>query len=105
MTLPTISFAALSRAANRPTVMLAAVAIALILGTMQLPIVKYLRPIGDFYVALLQMCVLPFLLATIPLAVRSAMTSGTAVHVVRLLAIWVAIAVVAIAATAIVVPS
>ena len=39
---------------------LAAVAIALILGTMQTPLVKYLRPIGDFYVALLQMCVLPF---------------------------------------------
>ena len=105
MTRPAISFAALSRNANRPTVMLAAVAVALIVGSMQLPIVKYLRPIGDFYVALLQMCVLPFLLATIPLAVRSAMTSGTAAYVVKLLVIWVAIAIVAVAVTAIVVPS
>ena len=70
---------------------------------MQTPLVKYLRPIGDFYVALLQMCVLPFLLATIPLAVRSAMTSGTASHVVRLLAIWVVVAVVAVATATIVV--
>ena len=84
-------------------VMLAAVALALILGTMQTPLVKYLRPIGDFYVALLQMCVLPFLLATIPLAVRSAMTSGTASHVVRLLAVWMVVAVVAVATATIVV--
>jgi Na+/H+-dicarboxylate symporter len=55
---------------------------------MRAPILQYLRPLGDFYVALLQMCVLPFLLTTIPLAVRSAMVSGTAAHVARWLLFW-----------------
>ena len=82
---------------------LSAVAIALILGWMKAPFVQHLRPVGEFYVALLQMCVLPFLLTTIPLAVRSAMSSGTVGHVVRLSAIWAAILVVAVAAAAVLV--
>ena len=79
-------------------VTLAAVALALVLGMTHAPFVQYLRPLGDFYVALLQMCVLPFLLSTIPLAVRSAMTSGTAGTRGRLLVIWVVVAIAAVAA-------
>jgi Na+/H+-dicarboxylate symporter len=86
-------------------VTISAVALALVLGMTQAPFVQYLRPVGDFYLALLQMCVLPFLLTTIPLAVRSAMTSGTVGHVVWLLAICVAIAIAVVAAAAIVVPT
>jgi Na+/H+-dicarboxylate symporter len=63
---------ALSQSINRPAVTLAAIVIALVLGAMRLPILEYLRPLGDFYIALLKICVLPFLLSTIPLAVRSA---------------------------------
>ena len=68
----------LSQSINRPSVTLAAIVIALALGAMRLPILEYLRPLGDFYIALLKICVLPFLLSTIPLAVRSAMVGGTA---------------------------
>ena len=50
----------ISRTLNRPMVTFAAVAIALFLGLMKFPFVQHLRPIGDFYIALLQMCVLPF---------------------------------------------
>ena len=98
------SLTKLSRSINRPSITLCAVAIALVLGGMRAPFVEYLRPIGDFYVALLQMCVLPFLLTTIPLAVRSAMTSGTAGHVARWLAIWVVSAIAAVAFAAVLVP-
>ena len=80
---------------------LSAVTIALILGWTKTPFVQYLRPVGEFYVALLQMCVLPFLLTTIPLAVRSAMSSGTVGNVVRLSAIWALILIAAVAAAAI----
>ena len=72
------SLKALSRSINRPAITLAAIALALALGVMRLPFLQYLRPVGDFYIALLQICVLPFLLATIPLAMRSAMASGSA---------------------------
>ena len=70
------SLKALSHAINRPSISFAAIAIALALGAMQLPFLQYLRPMGDFYIALLKICVLPFLLSTIPLAVRWAMVSG-----------------------------
>jgi proton glutamate symport protein len=81
------------------------VAVALLLGTMHVPFVQYLRPLGDLYIALLQMCVLPFLLTTIPLAVRSAMISGTVAHVVKLLAAGVVIAIAGVASVAIFVPT
>lgn len=103
--MPAFSILALSRAVNRPVITLAAVALALILGTMQAPFLQYLSPFGQLYIALLQICVLPFLLTTIPLAVRSAMTSGTVGHVLRLLAIWGAIAIAGVAVTAIIVPT
>jgi Na+/H+-dicarboxylate symporter len=86
-------------------VTLSAVALALALGWMQAPFLQYLRPVGDFYVALLQMCVLPFLLATIPLAVRSAMTSGTVGSIVRLSVIWAVAALATVAVAAIVISS
>ena len=78
----------LSQSINRPAVTLAAIVIALVLGAMRLPILEYLRPLGDFYIALLKICVLPFLLSTIPLAVRSAMVGGTAGRTIRSLIVW-----------------
>jgi len=100
-----ISVLALSRLANKPAVTLSAVGLALILGVMRVPFVQYLRPVGDLYVGLLQMCVLPFLLTTIPLAVRSAMTSGTGGDVIRKLLIWVGIVTGGVAITALVLPT
>jgi len=85
------SLKALSNSINRPSITFAAIAIALALGAMQLPFLQYLRPIGDFYIASLKICVLPFLLSTIPLAVRSAMASGSAGGTVRSLVFWVII--------------
>ena len=82
------SFSDLSKRINRPSVTILAVIIGVWLGYMQFPFLKHLRPIGEFYVALLQICVLPFLMATIPLAVRSALTSGTAVGVLGRLIGW-----------------
>jgi len=100
-----ISITALSRSVNRPPVVLAAVAIALALGATKHPYLQFLRPLGDFYVALLQMCVLPFLLATIPLAVRSAMTSGSGGSLVLTLAICLLGTIIAVALIGITVPS
>jgi Na+/H+-dicarboxylate symporter len=60
-----LSFKALSQKVNRPSVTLSAIVIALALGATRLPFLQDLRPLGDFYVALLKICVLPFLLATI----------------------------------------
>ena len=83
------SLKALSRSINQPAITLAAVVLALVLGALRLPFLQHLQPVGDFYIALLQICVLPFLLATIPLAVRSAMASGSAPGVIRSLLFWV----------------
>jgi Na+/H+-dicarboxylate symporter len=91
------SLKALSQAINRPSITFAAIAIALALGAMQLPFLQYLRPMGDFYIALLKICVLPFLLSTIPLAVRSAMVSGSAGGTLRSLIIWIVITLAAVA--------
>ncbi len=99
------SLKALSRSINRPAITLAAIVLALVLGAMRLPFLQYLRPVGDFYIALLQICVLPFLLATIPLAVRSAMASGSAPGVLRSLLFWVLITLVAVAAISAIIPS
>jgi Na+/H+-dicarboxylate symporter len=78
----------LSKKINRPSITIVAVIIGIWLGYMQFPFLQYLRPIGEFYIALLQICVLPFLMATIPLAVRSALRSGAAMLVVRRLIGW-----------------
>jgi Na+/H+-dicarboxylate symporter len=67
---------AMLRFLNRPAATMAAIAVAVALGLSGLSVARALRPIGDLYVALLQMCVLPFLLAAIPLAVRSAITGA-----------------------------
>src|SRR5664280_50221 len=99
------SLSVLSRSINRPVVTLGAVAIALALGATQWPALQYLRPIGDFYIALLQMCVLPFLLVTIPLAVRSAMVSGTSSEIMRSLVVWLGITIAAVALVGVLVPS
>jgi Na+/H+-dicarboxylate symporter len=99
------SLKALSRSINRPVITLSAIVLALLLGALRLPFLQYLRPVGDFYIALLQICVLPFLLATIPLAVRSAMASGSAPDVLRSLLFWVVLTLVAVAAVSVIVPS
>lgn len=99
------SIGALSRAMNRPSVTLSAIVIALALGATRSPYLEHLRPVGGFYIALLQMCVLPFLLATIPLAVRSAMTSGSAGSVVRGLLIGVAGAIAAVGLAGVLIPA
>jgi Na+/H+-dicarboxylate symporter len=96
---------AVSRSINRSSVMLGAVVLALALGALRPPFLDYLRPVGDFYVALLHICVLPFLLATIPLAVRSAMASGSAPGVIRSLSLWVLVVLAAVAALSVVIPS
>src|SRR5215467_4150647 len=98
------SLKALSRSVNRPVITLSAIALALVLGALRLPFLQYLRPIGDFYIALLQICVLPFLLATIPLALRSAMASGSAPGVLRSLSYWVLLMLVAVAALSVIIP-
>lgn len=85
----TSRFAKFSKAINSPSVSIAAVVLGVVLGLMRFPFLQHVKPVGDFYIALLQMCVLPFLLATIPLAVRSALTSGTAGMVLGRLLFWV----------------
>jgi Na+/H+-dicarboxylate symporter len=99
------SLKALSRSVNRPAITLTAIVLAVALGAMRLPFLQYLRPVGDFYIALLQICVLPFLLATIPLAVRSAMASGSAPGVLRSLLFWVLMTLVAVAVVSVIIPS
>ena len=98
-----LSFKALSQRVNRPSVTLSAIVVALVLGAMRLPFLQDLRPLGDFYVALLKICVLPFLLATIPLAVRSAMVGGSAEGTLRSLIFWLLIALVGVGVTSVVV--
>ncbi|HKA34259.1 MAG TPA: cation:dicarboxylase symporter family transporter [Candidatus Binatia bacterium] len=95
---------ALSRSINRTPITLGAVVLALILGALRPPFLDYLRPVGDFYVALLHICVLPFLLVTIPLAVRSAMASGSAPGVVRSLSFWVLVMLAGVAAVSVIIP-
>ena len=99
------SLKALSRSINRPTITLGAIVLALVLGALQLPFLSYLRPVGDFYIALLQICVLPFLLATIPLALRSAMGSGSAPGVLRALLFWAIVMLVTVAIVSVIIPS
>jgi Na+/H+-dicarboxylate symporter len=96
-----LSFKALSQRVNRPSVTLSAIVIALALGATRLPFLQHLRPLGDFYVALLKICVLPFLLATIPLAVRSAMAGGSAGGTMRSLILWLLITLVAVGITSV----
>ena len=72
---------------------------------MRLPFLEYLRPVGDFYIALLKICVLPFLLSTIPLAVRSAMVGGSAGGTLRSLIVWLVITLVGVAVASVIVTS
>lgn len=90
-----LTLASIARTVNRPSITIAAILLGVGLGVLRLPILSYLQPVGDFYVALLQICVLPFLLATIPLAVRSAMASGSGGKVVGRLVFWLFVTVVA----------
>jgi Na+/H+-dicarboxylate symporter len=98
-------FTSLSKTINRPSISLLAVVLAIWLGVMQFPFLKYLQPFGDFYIGLMQICVLPFLLSTIPLAVRSALTSGTGSKVAGNLVIWLIITIVVVGMIVILVPT
>jgi proton glutamate symport protein len=98
-------FQSLTRWLNHPLTALSSITIALALGTSGWRFVEALHPIGDLYVALLQMCVLPFLLATIPLAVRSAMVGATNTEVIRSLLGWVAGVIIVVAGAAVLVPA
>jgi proton glutamate symport protein len=99
------SLKALAQSVNRPSITLAAIVIALVLGAMRFPFLQYLRPVGDFYIALLKICVLPFLLSTIPLAVRSAMVGGSAGGTLRSLIFWLVTTLVGVAAASVIVTS
>ena len=99
------SLKALAQSVNRPSITLTAIVIALALGAMRLPFLQYLRPVGDFYIALLKICVLPFLLSTIPLAVRSAMVGGSAAGTLRSLIVWLVITLVGVAVASVIVTS
>jgi proton glutamate symport protein len=103
MAAPASRAVALSRSINRPSITIGAVVLGIALGALHVPHVEDLRPAGEFYLALLQMFVLPFLMTTIPLAVRSAMTSGSGGREVRRLVLWVAFLVVAVCATTVLV--
>ncbi|MCA3421638.1 MAG: cation:dicarboxylase symporter family transporter [Roseomonas sp.] len=81
-------FSEISKKINRPSVTIVSVIIAVWLGYMQFPFVEHLQPIGSVFIALLQVCVLPFLMATIPLAVRSAFMSEVVGRVVGRLLGW-----------------
>jgi Na+/H+-dicarboxylate symporter len=98
-----ITISGASRYLNKPQVTLAAIAVAIALGLSRLPIVESLRPIGEIYLALLQMSVLPFLLAAIPLAIRSAIAQGAARRILIGFAIWLLVFTVLIAAIGILV--
>jgi Na+/H+-dicarboxylate symporter len=95
---------ALSKAINRPSVSISAVVFAIWLGVMNFSFLKYLQPLGDMYVGLMQMCVLPFLLATIPLAMRSALTSGTGGKIMARIVIWLIVTIAVVSIIAILVP-
>jgi len=99
------SLKALSQSVNRPSITLAAILVALVLSAMRPPFLQYLRPVGDFYIALLKICVLPFLLSTIPLAVRSAMTNGSAGGTLRSLVVWLVITLASVASASVMVTS
>ena len=77
---------------NKPLYTLGFVALSIVIGLSGSPLVEYLRPVGDLYLALLQMLVLPFLITTIPLAIRSAMTAGNVRDVMLKLVFWTVIA-------------
>jgi Na+/H+-dicarboxylate symporter len=88
---------------NKPLFTLGFVVLAILIGFSGSPAVEYLRPVGDLYLALLQMLVLPFLITTIPLAIRSAMTAGNVRDVVFKLIIWTVVATVVCSAISLVV--
>jgi proton glutamate symport protein len=96
-----LTVAAVSRFQNKPLVTLTAVIIAIALGLSKEPFVESLRPIGETYLALLQMSVLPFLMAAIPLAMRSAIAQGAAGRMLGRVIFWLIVSTVVVAAVGI----
>jgi Na+/H+-dicarboxylate symporter len=97
-----LTAAAISRFQSKPLVTLTAVLIAIALGLSKEPFVESLRPIGETYLALLQMSVLPFLMAAIPLAMRSAIAQGAAGRMLGRVIFWLIVSTVVVAAVGIV---
>jgi proton glutamate symport protein len=97
-----LTAAAISRFQSKPLVTLTAVVIAIALGLSKEPFVESLRPIGETYLALLQMSVLPFLMAAIPLAMRSAIAQGAAGRMLGRVIFWLIVSTVVVAAVGIV---
>jgi proton glutamate symport protein len=94
----------LSRYLTKPQVTLSAIAIAIALGLSRFSLVESLRPIGDIYLSLLQMSVLPFLMAAIPLAMRSAFAQGNAGRLLAGVLAWLALFTCVIAMLGIITP-
>jgi Na+/H+-dicarboxylate symporter len=84
----------LKRWMNHPLTIVGSVVVACALGVSGWPFIDALRPIGDIYIGLLKMIVLPFLLAIIPLAVRSVMTGATDRDLLASLGGWIVCAIV-----------
>ena len=95
----------LRRRLRNPSTAFLAVAVSVVLGATGAPVLQVLRPFGTFYLALLQMFVLPFLLATIPLSIRSAMRGGSVGPILKKLALWTVAAVLVVAAIATMLPT
>ena len=102
---PPSRITSLRRTLNNPSVALLAVLVAIGLGATGAPVLQILRPFGSFYLALLQMFVLPFLLVTVPLSIRSAMCSGSVGPILRTLALWTVAALIVVAAISTLLPT
>ena len=94
----------LSRYLTKPQVTLTAIVIAIALGLSRFSVVEGLRPIGEIYLALLQMSVLPFLMAAIPLAMRSAFAQGNAGRLLVSVLSWLVLFTCVVAALGIITP-
>ncbi len=95
----------LTKVANRPSVAIVSVLLGLAIGLSRSPHVVLLKPFGEFYLALLQICILPFLLATIPLALKAAFANTTGIGSVARLAICVVVSLTVVTLTTIAVSS
>jgi Na+/H+-dicarboxylate symporter len=74
--MPRISITTASTILRAPWVTIGSLFVAIALGLTRSSYLEYLKPVSEFYVAILQMAVLPFLLSVIPLTIRAIMLSG-----------------------------
>ena len=81
-------FSHLAKLTSRPATAIASVALGIIIGLTLPAYSRVLQPVGELYLALLQVCVLPFLLVTIPLAIHSALSKKAGAGSFVWIAIW-----------------